>query len=216
MPAKSVLAKEIFRHVQQKRNLRFARLFGLRLVNSRNVYPPGNESQWMASYLIHMNHLSPLTTVLDYGCGSGFLSLVAARLGAQVTAVDINPFAVALTRQNAIANRLEERVDVRLGDGMASIRDGEAFSLVIANIPFEDSRPNSPIEHAIWDYRHRARRSLFEKAAAWNTTVLLCHPHNLRFKFPVDRFSNGADIRSVEAKVIDGKLCQLFEARFIP
>ena len=43
--------------------------------------------------------------VLDYGCGSGILAIVAARLGAaQVDAVDIDPQAVETTAANAAAN----------------------------------------------------------------------------------------------------------------
>lgn len=43
--------------------------------------------------------------VLDYGCGSGILALAAARLGAScVTAVDIDPDALAATRENARKN----------------------------------------------------------------------------------------------------------------
>jgi ribosomal protein L11 methyltransferase len=44
-------------------------------------------------------------TVLDVGTGSGILAVVAARLGAKsVTAVDVDPEAVAVTRANAARN----------------------------------------------------------------------------------------------------------------
>ena len=43
--------------------------------------------------------------VLDYGCGSGILAIVAAKLGAvDVAAVDIDPQALATTTENASAN----------------------------------------------------------------------------------------------------------------
>ncbi|HET6965463.1 MAG TPA: 50S ribosomal protein L11 methyltransferase [Acidimicrobiales bacterium] len=49
--------------------------------------------------------------VLDVGCGSGILAVAAARLGAaSVTAVDIDPAAVATTRANAEANGVGDRV----------------------------------------------------------------------------------------------------------
>ena len=49
--------------------------------------------------------------VLDVGCGSGILSVAAARLGAgSVTAVDIEPAAVDATRSNAAANGGADRV----------------------------------------------------------------------------------------------------------
>ena len=52
-------------------------------------------------------------TVIDYGCGSGILSLAAARLGAgQVFAVDIDPQALLATRQNAERNRLQDKIRI--------------------------------------------------------------------------------------------------------
>ena len=49
--------------------------------------------------------LAPGASVLDYGCGSGILAIVAAKLGAaRVDAVDVDPLALATTTDNARAN----------------------------------------------------------------------------------------------------------------
>src|SRR6185437_3405957 len=49
--------------------------------------------------------------VLDVGCGSGVLSLVSLALGAEsVRAVDVDPEAVAVTRENAERNGVSSRV----------------------------------------------------------------------------------------------------------
>ena len=53
----------------------------------------------------------PAGTVLDYGCGSGILAVAAALLGARrVLAVDIDPQALAATRDNACRNGVDQRV----------------------------------------------------------------------------------------------------------
>lgn len=72
----------------------------------------------------------PGASVLDVGCGSGVLSIVAARLGGgRVVAVDVDPEAVRATRENAARNDVV--VDVRhlLVDAV----DG-TFDVVVANI----------------------------------------------------------------------------------
>lgn len=71
-------------------------------------------------------------TVLDVGCGSGVLSVVAARLGAPyVAAIDISPAAVEATGRNAAANGVAAVVDVS-GRTLAAV--DEPFDLVLANL----------------------------------------------------------------------------------
>lgn len=55
----------------------------------------------------HLCALEPASLV-DLGCGSGVLSIAAAKLGfSPVTALDVDPAAVAATRENALANGTE-------------------------------------------------------------------------------------------------------------
>lgn len=59
----------------------------------------------------HANELAG-ATVLDVGCGSGVLALIALSLGAsRAVAVDVDPEAIDVTRENATRNGLSERVD---------------------------------------------------------------------------------------------------------
>lgn len=56
-------------------------------------------------------------TVIDFGCGSGILSIAAAKLGARaVWAVDHDPQALLATRENAKENGVEARVHACTGD----------------------------------------------------------------------------------------------------
>ncbi len=70
-------------------------------------------------------------TVLDYGCGSGVLALAALRLGAAAAcAVDIDPQALLATRENALRNDLQSRLQVVHAEALGT---GE-WDVVLANI----------------------------------------------------------------------------------
>ncbi|SPJ16483.1 methylase for 50S ribosomal subunit protein L11 [Burkholderiales bacterium] len=77
-------------------------------------------------------HLAPGSSVLDYGCGSGILSICAAVLGAaDVLGVDIDPQALATARSNAERNGA--RAQYTSPEGLAVDRSRQ-FDLVLANI----------------------------------------------------------------------------------
>ena len=70
--------------------------------------------------------------VLDVGCGSGVLSVGGCVLGAShATAIDIAPASLDVTRSNAEANGVADRVDVS-NTALADV-DGQ-FDIVVANI----------------------------------------------------------------------------------
>lgn len=71
-------------------------------------------------------------SVLDVGCGSGILSIAAAKLGAgRVLSLDIDEIAVDATRANAKRNGLARRIRAREG----SSPSGEGpFDIVLANL----------------------------------------------------------------------------------
>ena len=82
-------------------------------------------------------HPAPGATVLDYGCGSGILAMVAKKLGAgDVTGVDIDPQAIESARDNATRNHCA--IDYYLPDDFAvSDKLHHAtgrFDIVVANI----------------------------------------------------------------------------------
>ncbi len=81
--------------------------------------------------------LMPGQRVVDLGCGSGILSIAAARLGAsEVVALDIDPLAVEVTRENMRRNGVEDRVQPAVGSLAALLQAHPPVQadLVLANI----------------------------------------------------------------------------------
>ncbi len=73
-------------------------------------------------------------SVLDYGCGSGILAMVAQKLGAKmVVGVDIDPQAIESARFNAERNHCELELMLPKEFGTAHPQS-EKFDVVVANI----------------------------------------------------------------------------------
>ena len=75
--------------------------------------------------------------ILDLGCGSGILSIAAAKNWTKkIMAVDIDPEAVKVARANARMNRVHAYVTVKESNGLTGrwVAQAGPFDLVIANI----------------------------------------------------------------------------------
>jgi ribosomal protein L11 methyltransferase len=71
-------------------------------------------------------------SVLDMGCGTGILGILASMKGAtRITAIDIDNWSVKGTHENAIRNHIKN-LKVRKGD--AAILGSEKYDLIFANI----------------------------------------------------------------------------------
>ena len=86
-------------------------------------------------------HLKPGMSVLDLGCGSGILSIIALLLGADnATAVDIDPNAVEIAVQNAERNKIDLSKfrtfagNIITVDALVTSISDKAYDVVLANI----------------------------------------------------------------------------------
>lgn len=78
-------------------------------------------------------HVKDTSTVFDIGCGSGILSIVAAKLGARkVTAIDLDPMCVKISNDNIEKNDVGGVVEVKLGN-LLDVIYGKA-NIIAANI----------------------------------------------------------------------------------
>src|SRR5450830_543185 len=79
-------------------------------------------------------HPAPGKTVLDYGCGSGILAMVAKKTGAgEVVGVDIDPQAIESAADNAQRNHCD--ITFFLPDNFAESQHAtQRFDIVVANI----------------------------------------------------------------------------------
>jgi len=77
--------------------------------------------------------LRPGDRVLDFGCGSGILAIVAATLGAsEVLGIDCDPAAIRVATENILRNEAADAVTLRELDSLSELEP--PWDLVVANI----------------------------------------------------------------------------------
>ena len=101
------------------------------------VYNPSDDS----FLILKITEASPGQKLLDMGTGSGIVALHAAKAGAVVTAVDINPNAVQCARSNALRNDLKmDAIESDLFEKVPGL-----FDVIVFNPPYlpdEDGPPS--------------------------------------------------------------------------
>lgn len=83
--------------------------------------------------------------ILDLGTGSGCIpiALLTEMPDAFAVAVDLNPKALDVARENAARHNVHERMEFRLGSWFEAVGEGERFELITSNPPYI---PESEIE----------------------------------------------------------------------
>ena len=86
--------------------------------------------------LEYIDEICPVDTFLDMGCGSGILSIAAAKLGCKVVkGFDVDQEAVDASIENAEKNGVSvEYIKFALGRKQSTSRTSRTFDLVAANI----------------------------------------------------------------------------------
>ena len=104
-------------------------------IQARNAFGTGTHetTRMIVSTLLGL----PLSSrrVLDCGCGTGILGIVAIKCGAnEVIAYDIDEFCTDNARHNAILNGVGQQMDVLLGNSSVLSHVEGIFDVVLANI----------------------------------------------------------------------------------
>lgn len=85
--------------------------------------------------------------ILDVGTGSGLVALMAAQRApkAQVTAVELEPFAAAQARENFACSPFADRLHLIEADALSwSAASTSVWDVILCNPPFFRGKPKSP------------------------------------------------------------------------
>jgi methylase of polypeptide subunit release factors len=134
-------------HLYRSRRAGTARLEGLQFLTDPEVLHP----IYFRSTRVMIDRIRTLDlkgkTFLDMGSGSGAIGVFAGARGADVTACDVNPRAVALTRANFQLNAVAGEV---LESDLFQALGGRVFDVICFNIPFYEGVPRTAFEAALF------------------------------------------------------------------
>ena len=104
------------------------------IIEPKMAFGTGTHETTRSCLLALREHFKAGWSMLDVGCGSGVLSILAAKIGAKsLKALDYDPISVENTLENFQINRVKCPYDVQLGSIEVCLND-KPFDLVCANI----------------------------------------------------------------------------------
>jgi len=115
----------------------------IKIKRDSKIYMPSVATLTLAKNLRNVDE----ARVLDLGTGSGFLAILASKLGAKhIVAVDISPRAIRAAKENAIINEVKN-IEFKIGDIYHPV-ENDVFDLIICNPPMTPSR--DPLPRFTW------------------------------------------------------------------
>lgn len=92
---------------------------------------PGPTKEEIRCLVLCKSQIKKGDTVVDVGCGTGGLTLGFANIAKKVFAIDKNPEAIDITRQNLIRHNLINNVELIELDAVSAIKDIATFDILM-------------------------------------------------------------------------------------
>ena len=130
-----------------------AEFYGLRFRVTPDVLIPRPETEHLVEQAITLAAEFAEPRIVDVGAGSGAIAvaLSVSLVNARITSIDVSPDALAIARENAVRNRVTERIRFLGGDLLESVA-GEQFDLVVSNPPYVPKADRASLSVEVPEY----------------------------------------------------------------
>ena len=120
----------------------------------RRALIPRSDTETLVEECIKIATQQPSARVLDIGTGSGCIAVTLAKnLPTQIiAAVDIDGEALALAKENALLNGVEDRIIFAAADILKPFKTKEPFDLIVSNPPYIALQEMADLDREVRDY----------------------------------------------------------------
>lgn len=120
--------------------LGYAEFYGRRFAISRDVLSPRADTETLIEAALEAVRETPAPRLLDLGAGSGaiIITLLAERADSRGVASDISDAALDMTRRNARAHKVADRLTLIKSDWIGAISG--SYDLIVSNPPYIDAK----------------------------------------------------------------------------
>jgi len=121
-------------------------------VDERSLVPRSPLAELIAERFAPWLRSGPVQRVLDIGTGGGCIAIACAHFlpEAHIDAVDMDPQALALARENVAAHTMADRIDLIHGDVYKGL-ESRRYDVIVSNPPYVDAERMATLPP---EYRH--------------------------------------------------------------
>ena len=105
---------------------------GIEFIVNPGVYPPSEDTY----LLVDSISLNETDSLLEIGCGTGLMTIAAAKMTKNVVATDVSLDAVRNTLENLERNELAHQVNLFQADLLSAFKADYQFSVIAFNPPY--------------------------------------------------------------------------------
>jgi release factor glutamine methyltransferase len=127
--------------------------YGLPFRVTSDVLIPRPETEHLVEHAIKLAADFAQPRIVDVGTGSGAIAVALAKHlpDARITTIDLSEKALAIARENATRNSVNERMRFLAGDLLGPVA-GEQFDLVVSNPPYVPEADRASLSVEVRDY----------------------------------------------------------------
>lgn len=142
------------KHIPLQHILGYTEFCGVKIKTDNRALIPRPETEILVETGLELIKDIPSPRILDFGVGSGCISVVLAlkRNDARIVGIDISKDAIELAIENASMNNVSDRIQFLVSDGFSALPKDLKFDLIISNPPYIPSAEISSLQPEVRDY----------------------------------------------------------------